>query len=89
MAIGAEIIRPFLEERSMKICPYCNGMETVRLLCSVCGNKLIDYGKTIDYVDSYSPYEEIDRKEDKDPQCIHTLYCQFCLQEFEIPLLTL
>ncbi|WP_379970124.1 hypothetical protein [Ectobacillus sp. sgz5001026] len=73
----------------MQICPYCNGLKAVRLPCSVCGNELLDYGKTIDYVDSYSPYEEIDMEEDKDSQCIHILYCKICLQEFEIMLFTL
>ncbi|WP_416828639.1 hypothetical protein [Ectobacillus polymachus] len=80
----------------MSICPFCNGLDTVQLQCSFCGNILLDYGKSMDYFDTYSPYEPQEvvecvdglSHEDNEIYCMHILYCQTCLQEFEIPLLT-
>ncbi|WP_018662286.1 hypothetical protein [Heyndrickxia acidiproducens] len=73
----------------MKVCPVCNGFETIRAVCPECRFRLQDGGKIYDYFDDYSPYMEIwqEKLEDGDPEssgqdnCVHLLYCPRCNQE--------
>jgi hypothetical protein len=69
-------------------CPVCNGMVTVETTCSECGNKMVDYGRVMDFDgwDPYSPYLEIDGMKKSDGiqndysnhQCAHVFTCESC-----------
>ncbi len=70
----------------MSICPICNGLREMYLLCKHCGEQMLDSGRLIDYFDDYSPYMEIDlmKMEDGFPdtnsgqKCPHLYTCPSC-----------
>lgn len=93
MAVKERATAPFFylfyEERSNAmnyICPLCNALEQTSLSCEKCNNSLHDLGKVVDYLDDYSPYEEIvtlklvDGLENsvKRHQCLHLFRCSHC-----------
>lgn len=63
-----------------KVCPLCNGLQTVTACCSRCGAKLTDAGKLSDYRGPYSPYMDVASLHDFAPEthCIHLLACSQC-----------
>lgn len=73
----------------MSICPVCNGLREVFLLCSNCGEAMIESGRLMDYYDDYSPYMEIDlmKLEDGYPDnysghmCVHLYRCSRCQKD--------
>jgi hypothetical protein len=70
----------------MTICPVCNGLREIFLLCSNCGEPMRESGRLMDYYDDYSPYMEIDlmKMEDGYPdtysghKCPHLYRCLQC-----------
>ena len=70
----------------MSICPLCNGLREMYLLCTNCGEQMLDSGRLIDFFDDYSPYMEIDlmKMEDGIPdtnsgqKCPHLYTCPSC-----------
>jgi hypothetical protein len=70
----------------MSICPICNGLREMYLLCTHCGEQMVDSGRLIDFFDDYSPYMEIDlmKMEDGFPdtnsgqKCPHLYTCPSC-----------
>ncbi|MEO2077438.1 MAG: hypothetical protein ABGX20_19055 [Bacillus sp. (in: firmicutes)] len=70
----------------MSICPVCNGLREIYLLCSNCGKPMMESGRVSDYYDDYSPYMEIDlmKMEDGYPdshsghKCPHLYRCPDC-----------
>ncbi|MED4206036.1 hypothetical protein [Neobacillus mesonae] len=73
----------------MSICPVCNGLRDVSLICSNCGEPMLESGRLMDYYDDYSPYMEIDlmKLEDGYPdtyaghKCPHLYRCPRCQQD--------
>lgn len=73
----------------MSICPLCNGLASVSILCPNCKSQLEDQGKVTDYFDDYSSYMDIDimKRVDGDPdslenhECLHYFYCANCYHE--------
>lgn len=73
----------------MSECPVCNGFREAYLLCSNCGEPMMESGRLMDFYDDYSPYMEIDlmKMEDGYPstnsgqKCPHVYRCPACNQE--------
>lgn len=73
----------------MTVCPVCNGLRETHLLCSHCGEAMLESGRIMDYYDDYSPYMEIDlmKLEDGYPdtqsghKCPHLYRCPQCFNE--------
>lgn len=73
----------------MSICPLCNGLRAIKIICERCGNEMNDRGKVMDYYDDYSPYMDIDvmKMEDGYPdtysqhKCPHLYSCLNCLKD--------
>jgi hypothetical protein len=73
----------------MSECPVCNGFREVYLLCSSCGEPMMESGRLMDFYDDYSPYMEIDlmKLEDgypdtnSDHKCPHMYRCPVCNKE--------
>jgi hypothetical protein len=70
----------------MGMCPICNGLKTLSLTCNKCQQKLIDYGKVMDYYEKYEAYMPIDLNKmsngiDNDFEeelCAHYIICSHC-----------
>jgi DNA-directed RNA polymerase subunit M/transcription elongation factor TFIIS len=70
----------------MPICPVCNGLREVFLLCTNCGEPMMEAGRLMDFYENYSPYMEIDlvKMEDgytetnSEQICPHLFYCSKC-----------
>ncbi|MDP4083960.1 MAG: hypothetical protein Q8934_05010 [Bacillota bacterium] len=70
----------------MPICPICNGLRMIHLICKDCGNPMLESGKLMDYYDDYSPYMEIDLMKLEDGfedtyskhKCPHLFRCPNC-----------
>lgn len=70
----------------MAVCPLCNGLASVSILCPKCQAHLDDHGKITDYLDDYSSYLDIDMTKMVDgdseslenDQCLHYFYCNHC-----------
>jgi len=73
----------------LAICPVCNGLREVYLLCTDCGEPMLEAGRLIDFFDDYSPYMEIDlmKLEDGYPdtnsgeKCPHLYKCPACQKD--------
>ncbi len=62
-----------------KQCPLCNSLQSIRFICPVCGERLLDGGKIEDYLDAYGPYfESVTDTNDHNGHCTHLLYCKHC-----------
>lgn len=72
--------------KGMSICPVCNGLYEMSLMCANCGEPMIESGRLMDYYDNYSPYMDIDlmKLEDGYPdtysgnKCPHLYRCPTC-----------
>lgn len=70
----------------MPICPICNGLRELYLVCENCGESMMESGRLMDYYGNYSPYMEIDlmKLEDGFPdtytnhKCPHLFRCPNC-----------
>lgn len=64
------------------VCPLCNGLEKLEVICNECHSNMKDGGKISDYYDDYSPYLPISvtgRIDGFPPdECIHLFYCSEC-----------
>lgn len=56
------------------ICPACNGLYPLTLSCPFCGQLLTDTGAVRNYLDAYSPYNDVKRSE----TCCHLFFCANC-----------
>jgi transcription elongation factor Elf1 len=71
---------------AMSICPICNGLREIELICTNCGSSMMESGRLMDFYDDYSPYMEIDlmKLEDGYPdtnsghKCPHLYQCPSC-----------
>ncbi|MET3505842.1 hypothetical protein [Halalkalibacter oceani] len=74
----------------MAICTVCNGMSQIDYTCPACHVRTVDFGKIMDYEDSYRPYEEIEVAKaangianDREEQlCPHYMICPACSSSF-------
>ena len=70
----------------MGICPLCNGLTELSLVCPNCSHFMQDQGRLADFFDDYSPYMPIDlmKLEDgyphdfKNGECPHIFLCPNC-----------
>ncbi|MBM7694152.1 thymidine kinase [Peribacillus deserti] len=70
----------------MAMCPYCNGLEKLEAICTVCGSTMEDSGKVSDYLDPYGHYNDEKTVKlgdgytntSKDDICPHLLSCLSC-----------
>lgn len=75
----------------MKICGWCNGIESAPVWCSQCGGRAENQGKVYDMYDDYSPYMDADLVKLADgiagssgeEACIHLFACVQCGTEEE------
>ncbi|MED3623008.1 hypothetical protein [Neobacillus thermocopriae] len=73
----------------MSICPVCNGLREVYVLCTNCGEPMLESGRLQDYYDDYSPYMDIDLMKMEDGftdtftghKCPHLYRCPKCANE--------
>lgn len=73
----------------MSICPICNGLRAIKVVCEDCGEAMQDRGKLMDFYDDYSPYMDIDvmKMEDGYPEtysqhkCPHLYSCIDCRKD--------
>lgn len=71
------------------ICPRCNSFDQSEVRCHKCQTAMDDLGKAVDYLDEYSPYEEISTLKLVDGlqqsiarhECLHLFYCPKCGRE--------
>lgn len=66
-----------------KICPLCNGLQTIHDACPFCGHALADGGSLQDFYGPYSPYIGQNAYgylafADERGKCTHLLYCPAC-----------
>ncbi len=72
-----------------RICPICNGFESIHISCKRCGSNVFDAGRYMDYFDNYSAYLDIDdtkmangiENDFADSKCPHLLYCPHCSEQ--------
>lgn len=70
----------------MALCPLCNGLRKINVLCSECNTEMDDKGKSMDYDDEYSAYMDTDTLKQNDGfmrsladgQCPHLMKCPNC-----------
>ncbi|MFF2446287.1 hypothetical protein ACFVSW_04215 [Neobacillus sp. NPDC058068] len=70
----------------MTVCPVCNGFRDVYLICTYCGEPMLENGRIMDFYDNYSPYMEIDLMKMEDgysdtnsgQNCPHLYRCPSC-----------
>ncbi len=88
------LLHPFLMKRVIHsggmvmegICPLCNGIEQLKVICPICENQCDDQGRAIDYEDKYSPYMDYDisaksdglTTENSNQYCTHMFNCPDC-----------
>ena len=68
------------------LCPVCNGMEPLKLVCPTCGDSMEDGGKLTDRFDPYAPYVPHDplemplssRNGASHESCSHIATCPSC-----------
>lgn len=73
-----------------KICPLCNGLESIHVSCKRCGSLVKDGGRYMDFFDDYSAYLDIDELKKTDgiendyaeQKCPHLLFCYNCNKHF-------
>ncbi|WP_243186783.1 hypothetical protein [Clostridium muellerianum] len=58
-----------------KVCPVCNGLSAVNLLCERCKGTMEDMGRVQDYTDPYACQQEIN---DGINYCLHLFKCKQC-----------
>lgn len=72
------------------ICPLCNGLNTVSIVCENCNIKMIDGGREADYYDDYSTYLPMSLTARIDGyslnKCVHLFYCPSCGKDDRIPI---
>jgi len=76
------------------VCPLCNSLEEMQVVCEHCQIPMKDCGKIVDHLDQYSAYEDIDtlKLADGDEQslkngiCLHVFVCPSCFLETTVPI---
>lgn len=63
-----------------RICPICNGLQSIRRFCPYCGQAMEERGALQDFIDDYSPYLSRELGEDllQTKDCVHLYYCSHC-----------
>lgn len=62
-----------------KVCPICNGLQTLNVHCPRCGHLMADGGAVEDYLGPYSPYFRSQMLDEIDSShCVHLLTCPYC-----------
>ncbi|MFJ5622549.1 hypothetical protein ACIQD3_07315 [Peribacillus loiseleuriae] len=70
----------------MTLCPLCNGLRKIHVVCTECESEMKDMGKAMDYDDEYSAYMDINTLKQNDGfpdslkkgQCPHLMKCLNC-----------
>lgn len=64
------------------LCPLCNGLAKMNIVCGKCGSDMEDKGRIQDYYDDYSPYLNygLTDLQDGEPDdiCQHIFCCPVC-----------
>ncbi len=64
------------------VCPLCNGLKDIEILCELCGKPMKDKGPIVNFLDEYSPYlsNDITQVVDgaKHNNCTHVFKCSAC-----------
>lgn len=76
------------------VCPLCNSLKEIQVICQHCQIPMKDYGKVVDYFDQYSAYENIDtlklvdgdHTSFKTHRCLHVFVCSSCFFETTVPI---
>lgn len=58
-----------------KICPICNKIREIKLICGKCKGGMVDKGRQQEYFDDYSADDPINDLEDS---CVHVYKCENC-----------
>lgn len=58
-----------------RICPLCNELHNVIVVCDKCGSIMTDKGRPQEYQDAYGPQEPI---HDANLYCQHIFECEKC-----------
>lgn len=66
-----------------KVCPLCNKMKEINLVCDKCDGVMLDIGRVQDYYDPYGPQNPIN---DADNYCIHLFKCEKCNNKKKIDI---
>ncbi|MDW7652107.1 MAG: hypothetical protein SCK29_07250 [Bacillota bacterium] len=64
-----------------QICPYCNGLSPLEILCPACSTPMDDCGTLQEALGPYAPYEEnslVHARFD----CVHQVFCPNCRIEY-------
>lgn len=63
------------------ICPYCNGLDTLIMLCPACGAPMEDGGTLQEALGPYSPHEENSLVHGQ-YGCVHQVVCRICTVDY-------
>lgn len=58
-----------------KICPVCNELSIINVICNKCNKSMEDKGRVEDYLDNYSADMPIEGSND---YCTHIYECLYC-----------
>jgi hypothetical protein len=63
-----------------KVCPICNGLQSIFIACPCCESLMADGGVLENYYGPYSPYMDWSglQQNSSEGQCVHLLYCPAC-----------
>ncbi len=63
-----------------RICPICNGLQSIPRFCPHCGKEMEERGALQDFIDDYSPYlsQELGENLLQTKDCVHLYYCSYC-----------
>jgi len=65
-----------------RVCPLCNGLESLSEVCPECGANCLDQGPVSGFAGLYSPYGEADllsfNGDHPGRHCTHLLSCPRC-----------
>lgn len=69
-----------------RICPICNGLQSVRRFCPYCGREMEERGALQEFIDDYSPYlsQELGENLTDTRECVHLYYCPSCDEDVRV-----
>lgn len=72
------------------ICPLCNGLYKINIICPLCFSSMKDSGPVVNYLDDYSPYllDDITSKVDgvSSNKCVHLFKCSRCKYDKKVEI---
>lgn len=69
-------------------------MQQVVVRCKTCSTEMEDKGRSVDYLDDYSPYLDDeglklvdgDTDSSEEHECVHLFYCRTCQDHMDYPI---